>query len=225
MAPPQGATFVFGSWVCVANGSGGFDCHLTNSPTLKISTSEDSNKLARSRDRGVTLLPNLDKEIEAKLEDNSSSTRTQINLKPKSTRIGTLFAQPVFGLRNSSSTYKQMIRSIYENSLDHLLRVENYSVTASREAPVFDVCLDPVESPQDSLDFITNALAKIQLKSCQSHTLTELLDNLREVASIDDLSFQHSTPLAPERETGSGETVLADYDSDLESFLQNDWFQ
>ena len=120
MAPPQGATFVFGSWVCVANGSGGFDSHLTNSPTLKITTSEDSNKLAGSNNHGILLLPDLSKEIEAKLEDNSSSTQTQIYLKPKSTRIETPLAQPIFGLRNSSS-YKQMIKSIYENSLDHLL--------------------------------------------------------------------------------------------------------
>ena len=48
--------------------------------------------------------------------------------------------------------------------------------------------------------------------------LAELLDNLREVTSIDDLPFQHGTPLAAERETGSGETVLADCESDLESF-------
>ena len=46
------------------------------------------------------------------------------------------------------------------------------------EAPIFDVYPDPVESPQDSLDFITNALAKMQLKSCRGHTLAELLDNL-----------------------------------------------
>ena len=94
----------------------------------------------------------------------------------------------------------------------------NYSVTANREAPIFDVNKDPVESSQDSLDFITNALVKIQFESCQSHTLAELLDNLREVASIDDLPFQHGTPLVTEREIGSGETVLADYDSDLKSF-------
>ena len=111
-----------------------------------------------------------------------------------------------------------MIRSIYENSLDHLLYVENHSVTASQEAPVFDVYPDPVESSQDSLDFITNVLAKIQLKSCQSYTITELLDNLREVASIDDLPFQHGTPLGAERETVSGEIVLTDCESDLESF-------
>ena len=106
MAPPQGATFVFGSWVCVANGSGGFDSRLTNSPTLKITMLKDPNKLAGSDDHDIMLLPDLAKEIEVKLEDNSSSTRTQINLKPNSTRIGTLLAQPVFGLRNSSSTYK-----------------------------------------------------------------------------------------------------------------------
>jgi hypothetical protein len=139
------------------------------------------------------LLPDLTKEIEPELENNSSSTGTQIDLKPKSTRIGTPFAQPIFELRNSSSVYRQIIRSIYESSLDRLLHIENQSVTASQEAPIFDKYPDPVESPQDSLDFITNALAKMHLKSCRSHILTELLDNLREVTSIDDLLFQHGT--------------------------------
>ena len=74
--PPQGATFIFSSWVCVANGSYGFDSHLTNSPASKITTSEDSNKLIGLNDHGIMLLPDLAKEIEAKLEDNSSSTRT-----------------------------------------------------------------------------------------------------------------------------------------------------
>ena len=178
MAPPQGATIVFGSWVCIANGSGGFDSHLTNSPTLKAATPESLSKLAGSDDHGVMLLPDLAKEIEKKLKDNSSSTRTQIDLKPNSTWIEIPLAQPNLGLCNASSTYKQMIRSIYENSLDRLLYVENHSTTASREAPVFDVYPDPIESSQDSLDFITKALAKIQLKSCQDHTLAELLDNL-----------------------------------------------
>ena len=82
-----------------------------------------------------------------------------------------------------------MIRSLYENSLDHPIHIENHPITARREAPIFDVYPDLVESPQDSLDFITNALAKMQLKSWRSHTLAELLDNLREVASIDDLPF------------------------------------
>ena len=61
-------------------------------------------------------------------------------------------------------------------------------------------------------------MAKLQLKSCQDHSLAELLDNIREVASIDDLTFQHGIPLTTERETGSGATELADYGSDLESY-------
>ena len=94
--------------------------------------------------------------------------------------------------------------------MDHLSYVENHPVTAGREAPVFNVYPGPKELSHDGLDFITNVLAKIQLKSCQDQTLAELLDNLREVTSIDDLPFQHCIPLATERETGSRETVLAD---------------
>ena len=61
MAPPQGATFIFGSWVCIANGSGGFDSHLINSLALKITTSEDLNKFVGSDDHGIMLLPDLAK--------------------------------------------------------------------------------------------------------------------------------------------------------------------
>jgi hypothetical protein len=118
-----------------------------------------------------------------------------------------------------------MIRSSYEISLDRILHIKNQPATASREAPVFDVYSDPVESPQDILDFITNVLAKMQLKSCRGHTLAELLDNLREVASIDDLPFQHGTPLETERKTGSGGTILADYKLDLKASLRSVWFR
>ena len=71
---------------------------------LKATTSKSSNKLARSGDHGVMLLPDLAKEIEMKLEDNSGSTRTQIDLKSNSTRIETPLAQPIYGLHNASST-------------------------------------------------------------------------------------------------------------------------
>ena len=69
---------------------------------LKATTSESSNKFTGSDDHGIMLLPNLAKEIKMKLEDNSSSTRTQINLDVSSTRIGNPLAQPIFGLRNAS---------------------------------------------------------------------------------------------------------------------------
>jgi len=215
---PQGAIFVFGSWVCIANGSGGFDSHLANLTALEAISSENCYKNAGSDDHGVTLLPDLAKQIESKLEDNSGSAQTQFDLIPNSTRIETLLAQPIYGLRSASSTYQQMIKSICEDSLDQTLSVENFPATTSRGTLVFDVYSNIDESSHDSLDFITKALAKFQLKSCQDFSLTELLDNLREVASIDDLPFQHGTPLTPTRETGSEGTELADYGSDLESY-------
>ena len=72
---------------------------------LKTTTSEGSHKLTGSSDHGVMLLPDLAKEIEMKLEDNSGSTRSQIDLKQNFTRIEIPLAQPIYGLRNASSTY------------------------------------------------------------------------------------------------------------------------
>ena len=76
MALPRGATFVFGSWVCVANGSAGFDSYLTNPIELEAISSESRNTIARSDDHGDMLLPDLVKAIEQKHEDNSGPTRT-----------------------------------------------------------------------------------------------------------------------------------------------------
>ena len=84
MTPPRGATFIFGSWVCVANGSGGFNSHLTNSPTPKIPTSEDSNKIARSCNRGVTFLPTTSPRRSSR---NSKTSRVLLGLRSISDRI------------------------------------------------------------------------------------------------------------------------------------------
>jgi len=152
---------------------------------------ESCNFAGKPSNLGEILLPDLIKEIEQKLDTNSSSTRTQISLGLSSTQDGTLYAQPIFGLRNSSSTYQQMIKSIYSAygaSLDYLSYVKNSLTTASREAPIFDVYSDSDESSSDdNLDLIIDALTQLQVKSRSARTPTELLDHLREVASIGDL--------------------------------------
>ena len=138
MAFPQGATFVFGSWVCVADGSGGFDSHLTNPIEKKTISLESCNPTAASDYHGDMLLPDLAKEIEHKLDDKSSSTWTQNNFSPNSTWVEILLARPIFGLRNTSSAHQQMIKSIYssyEASLDRTPCVENFSATVSRGHP------------------------------------------------------------------------------------------
>ena len=64
MAFPQGATFIFGSWVCIANGSDGFDSHLANPIKLETISSESCDVFAGSDDHGDMLLPDFAKEIE-----------------------------------------------------------------------------------------------------------------------------------------------------------------
>jgi len=74
-----------------------------------------------------------------------------------------------------------MIKSIYssyEASLNQTACAENFSATASRGALIFGVYSDPDESSYDSLDFITDALARFQLQSGQDYSLAELLNNL-----------------------------------------------
>ena len=118
-----------------------------------------------------------------------------------------------------------MIKFIYENSLDHLLCIKNLSVTASQEAPIFDVYSDSDESSSDdNLDLIINAFTQLQVKSCSGQRPAELLVDSREVASIDDLQYQHGTPLTPIQRTGSCRTELVEYGSDIDSYTCNTRF-
>jgi hypothetical protein len=41
----EGTTFIFGSWICVTNGLGGFNSHLANSKKPEASSSTPSNDL------------------------------------------------------------------------------------------------------------------------------------------------------------------------------------
>ena len=172
MVLTRGTTFVFGSWVCVANGSGGFDSHLSNPREPEAISSGSCDFAAESSNLGEMLLPDLINEIEQKLDTNSSSTQTQICLSPSSTQVGTLCVQHTFGLCNSSSTYQEMIKSIYstyEDGSDYPTYVNNSHATDSREAPVFDMYLDSDESSSDdNLDLIIDAPTQLQTEPCSS---------------------------------------------------------
>ena len=113
VALPQGVTFIFGSWVCIANCSDGFDSHLAKTTKLEAISSESCDFAAGSSNLGEMLLPDLAKEIEQKPDVNSSSTRSQSDLSPSSSWSGTLHVQPIYGLHNSSFAYQKMMKSIY----------------------------------------------------------------------------------------------------------------
>jgi hypothetical protein len=54
----EGTTFIFGFWICVANGLGGFNSHLVDSRKPDASTS------TRSSDLDKLLLPDLVPQME-----------------------------------------------------------------------------------------------------------------------------------------------------------------
>jgi hypothetical protein len=56
----EGTTFIFGFWICVANGSGGFNSHLDDSRKLEASTTSRGSDLDEFIDNlDKLLLPNL----------------------------------------------------------------------------------------------------------------------------------------------------------------------
>jgi hypothetical protein len=72
----EGTTFIFGSWICVANGLGGFNSHLANSKELEASSSTPSNDLDEFIDNlDDMLLPNLAQQIKKMFIFNTTSTR------------------------------------------------------------------------------------------------------------------------------------------------------
>jgi hypothetical protein len=61
----EGAMFIFGSWICVANGSGGFNGHLANSRKPEVSTPTRGSDLDKFVDNlNELLLPDHVGEME-----------------------------------------------------------------------------------------------------------------------------------------------------------------
>jgi len=110
--PNCDTTFVFGSWVCIANGSGGFDSHLDNPRESEAIPARRNDTTNHSDDLGEMLLPDLAKDIEEKLVLNASSSHSPINLRSKTSQSKIHCAQTALRLHNTSSVYRKMIKSI-----------------------------------------------------------------------------------------------------------------
>jgi hypothetical protein len=61
----EGTTFIFGSWICIANGLGGFNSHLADSRKPEASTPTQCNDIDKFVDNfDELLLPDHVSEIE-----------------------------------------------------------------------------------------------------------------------------------------------------------------
>jgi hypothetical protein len=71
----EGTTFIFSSWICIANGSGGFNRHLADTGELEASATTQRSRLNKFVDNlDEMLLPDLAKEIEEESVFDAIST-------------------------------------------------------------------------------------------------------------------------------------------------------
>jgi hypothetical protein len=76
-----GTTFVFDSWVCVTNGSGGFNIHLADTRNPETSAATRRNDLGKLNDNlDKMLLPNFAGEIKKMSVFDATSTRAASGL-------------------------------------------------------------------------------------------------------------------------------------------------
>jgi hypothetical protein len=70
----EGTTFIFGFWICVANGSSGFNSHLVDSRKPEASAATRRSNLDSFIDE--LLLPDMPRQIEKTSVFNTTSSRT-----------------------------------------------------------------------------------------------------------------------------------------------------
>jgi hypothetical protein len=127
----EGTTFIFGSWICVANGSGCFDGHLADSRKPEAPAASRCSNLDEFIDNlDEFLLPDLAGEIERMSVFDATSTHAAPGLlgldSNRSEETCTLFP---FRLRNAASVNEEATRSEslsdLEEDLNHLLKLED----------------------------------------------------------------------------------------------------
>jgi hypothetical protein len=73
--PEEGTTFIFSSWVCVADGADDFHRHLVDNAKLEAPAATQCSDLDESVDNlGEMLLPDLARDLEEQSVFNATST-------------------------------------------------------------------------------------------------------------------------------------------------------
>jgi hypothetical protein len=123
----EGTTFIFGSWIRVANGLGGFNSHLADSREAEASTATRRNNLDEFIDNlDELLLLDLVREIERISIFDATSIRA---------------APELLGSDSNRSEQSKSLPDL-EEDLYRLLKLGDEVATACRGGPVFDNYLD-----------------------------------------------------------------------------------
>ena len=164
-----GTTFVFGTWVCIANGSGGFSSHLINPASTKTPRQEQLGEITSAE----ILLPGIAKEIENLSLSDSTPTRFP------------------FGLKNSAMSYSALSRQWDRTGTRTPPLFDSYPDSDDD----FDLDLD---SPYcQGLTILATPQSRIIFwKDSES---ADDVNNARLVACLRDLPYQPGKPFSSQR--------------------------
>jgi hypothetical protein len=123
----EGTTFIFGSWVCVADGAGNFRRHFIDDMKSEASVASQRNGLDEFIDNlDETLLPDITREVVEESVFNATPTRAA----PVLLRSDLILSedpriQLPFRIHNTATIYQKAMRfktlSALEEDLDRLL--------------------------------------------------------------------------------------------------------
>jgi hypothetical protein len=205
--PSQGTTFVFGSWVCIADGAGNFRQFLIN---LKPKTS--AADLRSDLDKFVDDLDDLSTHASAtKIEMESAPASTSSNVAATSLGLDSFQSKDShnrsqLGSRNPATDLQEAnvsgSLSMLEKDLDSLLQIGRPEATACRGA---SGCFG-------SSDLMVTSTPEGRIVHWKGMEFSNLLEaEGRLVAHLEPLPFQEGRPLATVAE---GSTELVDASSD-----------
>jgi hypothetical protein len=236
VAVNRGDTFVFGSWVCTADGAGSFQCRLTMTPNLstglvtlpEVVTGELAGKF------GEISLYNQHADFEFGSASNSNSTSPWAiaceSATEPSCADSPLHEHFPYDLCNASKAHTKALtarRAGKETVSDYTSDSNPVSGYYSDSSYEFDFGSDPDEPESENsmteqpLSGPATALVIISTPTGRfvywpDRKPADLTDrNSRYVAYLDSLPFQEGTPLAPVEEHTP--TVVVTTDSSLGS--------
>jgi hypothetical protein len=133
----EGTTFIFGSWICVANGLGGFNSHLINSRKPEASAAtQRSNHDSFIDDLDELLLPDLPRQIEYTSVFYATPSRTA----------------PGLGSDSNQSEEAPRSKSLpdLEEDLDRLFKIRDEGATVRQGPPILTTTLTQKKSTRQS---------------------------------------------------------------------------
>jgi hypothetical protein len=227
----RGDTFVFGFWVCIADGAGSFQCRLTMTPNPRtglvtlpeVITGDLARKFVEIS------LYNQHVDFESGSASNSNSTSPWVTACESATEPSCadapLHEHFPFGLCNASRAHAEALvarRADKEIVSDYASDSNPGSGYYSDSSYEFDLGSDPDERESEdstteqplsgpTTGLVITSTPVGRFVYWPDHKPTDLTDgNSRYVAYLDSLPFQEGTPLAPTEEHTPTEVASTD---------------